>query len=149
MLVDTSVAPDTAKIIFDLMERKQAGRLQVHGLDRGVDALRIVIKHLGAEEVWKSDAEIYEAGILCQIADDILDYKDDIARDALNFLRHDGFHLHIQKFLRWNFERQFRTSQHPAVLFKVIRMARKRAIELVANSSLLTKHSDAREIILE
>jgi hypothetical protein len=132
LVVSETVDEGVACIIFNLMTRKQRMELGVGGLDRGVDAVRIVIKHLHAEEVWKSEREIYDIGILCQIIDDVLDYKGDFARQELNFLRTDERTIYLERFLKWDYKEQFKNSRYPFVLFQVIKVAKTRAGKLIS-----------------
>jgi hypothetical protein len=129
-LVKSTVDKDVAQIIFNLMTRKQERRFTSCGLDRGVDALRIVIKHLQAEDYWASESEIHEAGTLCQIVDDVLDYEKDVARHELNFLGHRDSKMHIQQLMNWDYKRQLHYSCYPSVLFGVIRKAQAKAKKL-------------------
>lgn len=143
-IVTTTVDHDTAAIIFELMERKRARQIQLCGLERGIDALRIITKHLQSEKMWESEAQFREVGILCQVVDDILDYENDLALGDLNFLCFEDPMPYVEKLLTWRFKEQLVASAYPSVLFKVILRAQAKAPGLV-HSVLRSKRLLHRE----
>jgi hypothetical protein len=135
-IVQSTLDASTAQIIFDLLSRKKDGAIRVHGLERGVDALHIVLKHLRADVFWKSEADVREVGILCQVVDDVLDYENDIVRGELNFLRAGDSRVYLDKLVAWDYRKQFCNSAHPHVLFYGISKAKTRAKKWLAKSAL-------------
>lgn len=115
---------NAADILLTLMDQKRMGCLEQNGLDRGIGALRVIVKHLLADSNWRNEGQIIDSGILFQVVDDVLDYARDIKTDHLNFLKHDSSNDYLQALLRWDFEGQFRTSQNTLVLFGAIRRAK-------------------------
>ncbi len=125
-VVDAIANDETARMILDLLDRKQQRQLPVHGLERGVDALRIVLSHLLVQDSWPSEAKIYDVGILCQTVDDLLDSEGDLTRGELNFLRYSDSKKYMQMLMAWDYEEQFRCCPHSFVLFYAIKKARSR-----------------------
>jgi hypothetical protein len=130
-----TVSPEVEAVLVDLLEIKKSSSFRMSGLERGVGAFRAVIKHLESEAGWPSDFQIIRSGIMLQIVDDLLDHKQDLARDELNFVRGGEAVSHIQSFLRWDYRREFSQSKHPIVLFAAIRRARAIALKLLEDMS--------------
>lgn len=120
----TILGGEAADILFALMDQKKAGAIPRNGLDRGIAALRVILKHLDAEEAWASDNQIARSGILLQVVDDVLDYSQDITTAHLNFLRYENSSAYINALLEWDFETQLHAGQHTLVLFHAIRRAK-------------------------
>lgn len=131
-VVDAITAGETRRMILDLFDRKERRQLPAQGLERGVDALRIVLSHLRVEESWPSEAKIYEVGVLCQVVDDLLDVEGDLARGELNFLRHPNSTNYIQMLMAWNYEEQFCNCPHSYALLYAIKKAKNKAKRLLA-----------------
>ena len=126
---------ESARIALETLERKKVGAFEFDGLSRGVPALQIILKHLKSEKFWPNNDEVAKVGVLCQIADDLIDYGDDLAKNELNFLKHKDWPSHVTKLLNWNYEKQFSKSQYPFVLFRVFKRAKVQATKL-ANRGL-------------
>jgi hypothetical protein len=144
-LVRALVEPEVAEITLGLMERKRQGRLGAQGLERGIESLRIIIKHLGVEEYWQSEEDLNQVGILCQVVDDVLDFENDIARRELNFIGKLDFKEHLHLLSTWDYKRQFQLSRYPLVLFHVISIAKAKSrrllIDFASRDSTLTPGS--------
>lgn len=117
--------PELAAISLDTLNRKKEASFVLSGLERGIPALRVIIRHLHAEESWVTESDVIRVGILCQIVDDVLDYRSDFRRDELNFLKQEGWQQYVQGLLHWDYHVQFRGSQYPLVLFYVVERAKK------------------------
>jgi hypothetical protein len=126
---------ESARISLDTLERKKYGGFEFDGLSRGIPALRIILKHLKSESFWPNDDDIVEVGLLCQIADDLIDCRDDFAKNELNFLKQKDWLSHAKRLLDWNYEKQLSKSQYPLVLFHVFKRAKVQAAKL-ANGAL-------------
>lgn len=129
-----TVSPEVEAVSAYLLETKKNHSFRMSGLERGVGAFRAIIKHLESEADW-NDFQIVRSGIMLQIVDDLLDHRQDLARDELNFVRGGEAVSHIQSFLRWDYRREFSESKHPMVLFAAIRRARAIALKLLEDMS--------------
>jgi hypothetical protein len=84
-----------------LYEKELFKRLEDDGLDRGVIALRFVLKMMGCENIRESMwGDVDEVGRLLQIADDVLDYEEDISRGETNCLTSVRRNLYLTRFLQ-------------------------------------------------
>ena len=95
---------------------------------------RVVIKHLKSETVWPHEADIVSTGILLQVVDDLLDYRHDMDRGELNFLRDEQSHYYVTKLMEWDYKKLFCDSRHPLVLFTAIRRAQSIAAKVAIAS---------------
>lgn len=118
------LGPELADLSLSVLNQKRTGGFELDGLYRGVPTLKIIIQHLRAEGYWPNESEIAKAGILCQIVDDIVDYRDDLADGGLNFLRHKSWRAHVRSLMDWDYEKQFSASKYPLVLFQVVKRAK-------------------------
>lgn len=135
-LVGDILSPELASHSLNVLIQKKCGNFGSDGLDRGAPAMRIIIQHLGADNFWPHDSDVLEAGMLCQIVDDIMDFEHDLARGELNFLQHENWTFYANRLLHWDYERHFCTSQYPLVLFETFKFAKRKAAKLLRQKSL-------------
>jgi hypothetical protein len=133
-LARDTLDPPVADILLQLLERKAKHAFAHGGLDRGIDAFRVVIKHLRSEEVWQNPADVALTGTLLQVVDDVLDYGHDIRYGELNFLRDRELQDHLVDLVEWDFATCFADSKYPAVLFHAIKRAKTISTRLISES---------------
>jgi len=134
IIVREYLADQVSNILLELMERKKNKIFSTGGLERGVDALRVVIKHLKSERAWTNYSDIFSVGVFLQVVDDLLDFRNDIARGELNFLRHEDLHDYIPRLIEWDYREQFRYSKYPLVLFYAIERAKSVGAAITKNA---------------
>jgi hypothetical protein len=120
-----------AEILRDLMDKKMRKALRNDGLDRGVGAFRVVLKHLQTEAFWEKRINVDDVGLILQIVDDVLDRSHDRRRGELNFLEHRNAANYLQRLQSWPYLKDLNPSLHPFVLFKAIGRAQRTANLLV------------------
>ncbi|WP_143062851.1 hypothetical protein [Bradyrhizobium sp. OK095] len=140
-LVQDTVPRDVGLQIIELIERKQQCRLKVQGLERGVSTLEIVLSHFGQHNRLLADGDVYDAGILCQIVDDVLDFEGDMDRGELNFMRGSNFCEHLSALVEWNYIDRFRRSAYPLALFRAIGKAQVKARKLLDSRDAFLRSS--------
>lgn len=128
--VTSLVSADVAEIILTLLRKKKQGVLRSDGLERGADSLRIILRHFQEEALWVP-SKINEVGELCQIVDDVLDYKSDLMNGELNCLTSRAGSDNLRRLAGWDYRSALSSSKHPGVLFHVIRTAKLRAVRLL------------------
>jgi hypothetical protein len=133
-LVRETLDPPAANILLHLLERKATHALTHGGLDRGIDAFRVIVKHLRSEDVWKNPVDVALTGTLLQVVDDVLDYRHDISYGELNFLRDRELHGYLVDLVEWDFASCFADSKYPAVLFQAIKRAKAISKSLILES---------------
>jgi hypothetical protein len=145
-LVQEILGSELAALCSDILNQKRSGSFELDGLYRGVPTLKIIVRHLRAEEFWPNENEIVKAGVLCQIVDDVVDYRDDMARGGLNFLKHENWPTHLKNLMDWDYEKQFSASKYPFVLFRVFKQAKAIAAKLATRE---LRDSSTRGSILQ
>jgi hypothetical protein len=142
------LSQQSSKLLEDLLTLKQNNEIGSAGLDRGVHAVKIILSEFGqyGERVenggWpESDIEL--VGVLCQVADDIIDYRYDINSNHLNYLKEDGAIARTVDFANWNSNAFFADKPKSFILKYAFTRAQKIAREkIIAPSQTKSNQSD-------
>lgn len=138
----TVLGKDNQLRLEELLRQKQAGNLAESGLERGVFALELIERHISPSKPRLESDYLERVGINTQIADDILDYENDIKTDHLNFLKGPLGHEYLDRFLIWDWRAEFQTNPNTFVLFFVLNKAQKKAVYFRKNLKI-SKNSQA------
>jgi len=131
---------DLAQMAIDLYEKELTSDVRNDGLERGSIAFHFVIKMMEIERNFNDHEEI---GHFLQIVDDILDYESDLLHGDLNCLTTKRKNMYLTLLIKdFTMERAERLFPHGFFLHKVIRIARKKAINMLQeNQSNVEKSS--------
>jgi len=118
---------DNTQFALGVFREKKYGLLGSDGLERGVPALKVITKHLESEGEWPFYGGATQVGKLCQIVDDVLDYRKDMDEGGLNCLASKSASVYLRKLVEWDHQLEFRKSRYPKILFLVINFGKFRA----------------------
>ena len=129
--------PDLKELALDLYEKDFKTKLAADGLERGVIALRFIVKTMGCEKEREASwGDLTNLGELLQIVDDVLDYEDDVAAGDHNCLVTMKRDVYLTRLLDGlnsaNCRKLFGSG--PSVLVFAIAQARKKGVGLLATS---------------
>lgn len=132
-ILSKEVNPELAELALSLYGKESGGSLLDDGLERGVVALQFVTSLIGSKETFRDRTDLRSLGMLCQIADDILDYESDIRRNELNCLASSKRDQYLEFFLTEMTEEEIdRLFPNGPALSFVLRRARSRARMMLA-----------------
>lgn len=131
--------PETQELALTLYDKDSNNQLSEHGLERGVVALRFILKTMGCETQREASwGDLDDLGQLLQIVDDVFDFEDDAAVGDQNCLSTENRDLYLGRLLeglsRENCRRLF--GRGPSVLVLAIAHARKKGKNLLANAPI-------------
>lgn len=81
--------PEASDLLDDLLARKKHKQISNFGLDRGIDALKIIYTEFEDHASLSNEVKLKEFGTWAQISDDLIDYEDDKLSDHLNYLKEE------------------------------------------------------------
>jgi hypothetical protein len=124
------LSEETRSRLTELLEAKRRGLLGDAGLERGIYAVEIICNHLAVRDYWANAIDINDFGLMCQVADDILDYRQDAGSDHLNFLKSPDALQWLDKYVAWNDTTFMAASAYPGLLKRVFDFTHRRARRL-------------------
>lgn len=131
----TRIAPtELASMAIALFQKDREQKLTNDGLERGAVAFRFVIGMMGLESHYAKLIDLDRLGLLLQIADDILDYDDDVRNGDTNCLvsprRNDYLHMMVFEMDDVLIHQLF---PHGGILAMVLKQARARAKSMITH----------------
>ena len=128
---EETLRPDSYKFLTNLLIAKRENTLRQHGLERGVYAIEIILRHLDVRSEWDKNLDVEKFGIRSQIADDLLDYEKDAKSNHLNFIKTRSAKDIIQDYIDWDYEKDIQISAYPFILSIVLRKSKEKAYQIL------------------
>ena len=128
---------DLANIAISLYFRDRDRCLAQDGLERGSIAFVFVTRMMGSDQYFIERTSIKRLGVLLQLADDVLDYEEDLEAGDLNCLispRRNDYLIAATRELSEEFLQIFPAKGF--VLTHVMQQARRKAADLLGEPSL-------------
>lgn len=86
------------QILLNMYERDKEGVLDIDGLERGADSLKLILLFMDNIEQFQMKHNLKEFGYCLQIMDDILDFEEDRLNEDLNCLLSDNWEQYLIRF---------------------------------------------------
>lgn len=139
-LLSSNVSESVAAIAFTLYMQEQSEELEFDGLSRGIFALEFITQLIGSRDYLREQLDFEHLGIVMQIVDDVLDWKEDIQNGDKNCLTAplERKEEHLRTLVDFNLANFEKVLPHSKILCKVIRLAQTRAWCLLLNDDAVS-----------
>ena len=99
LVLSEQVSAQETALALRLYDLEVANAVREDGLERGVVAFDFIMSVMGSKSAFEKLISVHEIGSLCQIADDVLDYEQDVMRKELNCLQSPRRENHLRRLV--------------------------------------------------